>query len=110
MTDDPWDGSERRATDKRFAAAMNDVRALKVGVAELAEAVAVRTTEFQKVVRQVAVLLIALLLVLLVNSFYQVGRLSDRLDRGHATIACLLLTEPAGRTAQTLLDCQKGGR
>lgn len=104
-----YDGPDRRSTDKRFAAAMADVRDLRVGVADLAEAVAVRTTELQKVVRQVAVLLAAVLAILVVFSLWEVGRINDRLARGHDTITCLLLSDPSQRTAQTLIDCQRGG-
>lgn len=109
MTED-WDGNERRAVDKRFAAAMNDVRDLKSGVADLAEAVQVRTIEFQRVVRQVAMLLAGLLLILMLFSLWEVARLNQRLDHGHDTITCLLLTDPAARTAQTLIECQGGHR
>lgn len=110
MTDDPWDGSERRATDKRFAMAMNDVRALKVGVADLADAVQVRSAEFKGVVRQVAVLLAGLLVILMLFSMWQVTRLNERVDHGHDLLTCLLLVEPANRTAQTLIECQGGHR
>jgi len=107
MTDD-YDGPERRATDNRFAAAMADVRDLRIGVADLAEAVAVRTAEFKGVVRQVAILLASLLVILMTFSLFQVARLNDRLDHGHDTITCLLLTDPSARTAQSLIECQKG--
>lgn len=107
MTDD-YNGPERRATDQRFAAAMGEVRDLKVGVADLAEAVVVRTAEFQRVVRQVAVLLGGVLVILMVFSAWEVASIKDRLARGHETITCLLLTDPAARTAQSLIECQKG--
>ena len=106
---DPYDGPERRATDQRFAAAMTDVRDLRVGVADLAEAVAVRSAEFKGVVRQVAILLAGLLIVLIAFSTWQMSRLNTRLDDGHDTITCLLLSDPAQRTAQSLINCQKGG-
>lgn len=104
-----WDGPERRATDQRLAAAMSDVRDLRIGVADLAEAVQVRTVELQKVVRQVAMLLVGVLTILMVFSLWEVGRINDRLAHGHDTITCLLLADPAQRTAQALIDCQKGG-
>lgn len=110
MTDEPWDGKERRSVDRHLVDAMGDVRALRVGVADLAEAVRLKTVEFQRVVRQVALLLAALLVILVSFSLFQVSRLNTRLDHGHDMITCLLLTDPANRTAQTLIDCQKGGR
>lgn len=109
MNDD-WDGTERRAQDKRFTTAMADVRDLKVGIAGLADAVQVRTVEFQRVIRQVAGLLAILLVIIMAFSLWQVARLNDRLDHGHDLIACLLLTDPTARTAQTLIECQGGHR
>lgn len=105
---DGWDGDERRATDKRFAAAMADVRDLKIGVVDLAEAVQIRTAEFKNVVRQVAILLAVLLVIIMGFSLFQVSRLNARLDHGHDTITCLLLVEPTQRTAGSLIDCQRG--
>jgi hypothetical protein len=115
MTDD-WDGTERRAddprtfnsTDKRLAVAIAEVRDLRDAAAKLAEAVTVRTDEFQTVVRQVAMLLAGLLIIIVVFSLWQVGRLNNELKSGHTEISCLLLTDPSGRTAQAVLDCQKG--
>lgn len=104
-----YNGPERRAADQRLAAAMGDVRDLRIGVADLAEAVKVRTVELQRVVRQVGMLLTGMLVILVVFSLWEVGRINDRLARGHETITCLLLTDPAQRTAQTLITCQKGG-
>lgn len=101
---------ERRATDQRLAAALVEMRDLKVGIADFAEVVQIRTAEFKKVVRQVAALLAVLLVVLVLFSFWQVARLNTRLDHGHDVISCLLLFEPADRTAQTLIDCQRGRR
>ena len=109
MTDE-WDGSERRAADKRLTVAINEVRDLREATAKLADAVQVRASEFQRVIRQVTVLLAGLLVILMTFSLWQVARLNERLDHGHDLIICLLLTEPSQRTAQTLIDCQKGGR
>lgn len=102
-----WDGPERRATDQRLAAAMGDVRDLRIGVADLAEAVQVRTVELQKVVRQVAMLLTGVLAILMVFSLWEVGRINDRLAHGHKTIGCLLLLDPTQRTAAALVECQR---
>jgi hypothetical protein len=111
MTDD-WDGTERRATDKRFAAAMADVRDLKEGVATLADAVKVRDVEIGHGVRQVGLMLAVVLAVLVLFSLWLTGRSDDRLDdriaHGHDTLICLLLVSPDQRTAQTLIDCQRG--
>lgn len=108
--DEPWDGTERRVADKRFAAAMTEVHDLRVGVAALAEAVKVRDVEVGKGVRQVALLLAGLFILLVVFSLTLNARFNQRLDRGHDLITCLLLVDPGQRTAQTLIDCQRGTR
>src|SRR5687768_4766327 len=113
IPDDDWSGTERRAddprtfssTDKRLAVAIAEVRDLRDAAAKLAEAVTVRTDEFQRVIHQVAMLLAGLLVILMAFSSWQVGRLSSELKRGHAEITCLLLVDPSARTAQTLIDC-----
>ena len=107
MTED-WDGSERRAADKRLSVAIAEVRDLRDAAAKLAEAVTIRSAEFQRLFRQVAGLLAALLVLLMAFSLWQVARLNERLDHGHDLITCLLLIDPASRTAQTLVDCQRG--
>lgn len=107
MDEDPWDGTERRVTDKRFAAAMNEVHDLRVGVAALAEAVKVRDVEVGRGVRQVAILLAGLLVILIAFSLMMSSRFNQRLDHGHDTLICLLLVSPDQRTAQTLIDCQR---
>lgn len=104
----PDDLPERRATDQRLVAALNEMRDLKVGIADFAEAVQVRTAEFKAVVRQVAFLLAGLLAILMAFSLWQVSKLNGRLDDGQDKITCLLLVEPANRTAQSLIDCQRG--
>lgn len=104
-----WDGTERRAADKRLSVAISEVRDLRDAAAKLAEAVQVRSAEFQRLFRQVAGMIAVLLVVLMAFSLWQVARLNARLDHGHDLITCLLLTDPSGRTAQTLIDCQKGG-
>jgi hypothetical protein len=104
---DPDDIPERRRTDQRLVAALQEMRDLKVGIADFAEAVQVRTAEFKNVVRQIAGLLAVLLIVLVVFSLWEVSRLNERLDHGHDTITCLLLVEPGARTAETLINCQR---
>ena len=113
MTDE-WDGSERRVADKRLAvsdrrlaAAIAEVHELREAAAKLAEAVKVRTSEFRRVVQQVAVMLAVLLVILVVFFLWQGARLNQRIDHGHDLITCLLLVDPASRTAQTLIDCQR---
>lgn len=108
MTDELEGLPERRATDKRLAAALSEMRELKVGIADFADTVKIRTTEFQKVVRQIALLLVGLLAILMAFSLWQVSRMNDRLDHGHDLITCLLLVSPDQRTAQSLIDCQRG--
>lgn len=108
MTTEEWDGTERRAADKRLSVAITEVRDLRDATAKLAEAVTVRSSEFQRLFRQVAGLLGALLVILTAFSLWQVARLNDRVDRGHDLITCLLLVDPTARTAQTLIDCQRG--
>lgn len=107
MTEEQWDGRERRTV---LIEALGDVRDLRLGVADLTEAVRIRAIEFQRVIRQVALLLAVLLVVLITFSMFQIARLNERLDRGHGAITCLLLLEPADRTVQTLIDCQRGAR
>lgn len=106
MTDE-WDGTERRVTDNRLAAAIAEVRDLRDAAAKLADAVQVRTVEFQRLFWQVAGLLAALLVILMVFSMWQASRFSERLDHGHDLLTCLLLVEPGVRTAQTLIECQR---
>lgn len=108
MMNEEWDGTERRAADKRLSVAIAEVRDLRDAAAKLAEAVTVRSAEFQRLFRQVAAMLAVLLVLLMVFSLWQVARLNERLDHGHELITCLLLIEPAARTAQTLVDCQRG--
>ena len=98
MTDEPWDGSERRMADKRLAVAIAEVRDLRDAAAKLAEAVQVRSDEFRRLFLQ---------LIIVSFSLWQVARLNERLDGGHDLITCLLLVDPAARTAQTLIDCQR---
>ena len=107
MTDEPWDGSERRMADKRLAVAIAEVRDLRDAAAKLAEAVQVRSDEFRRLFLQTAALLGVLLLIIVSFSLWQVARLNERLDGGHDLITCLLLVDPAARTAQTLIDCQR---
>lgn len=106
MTDE-WDGTERRVTDNRLAAAIAEVRDLRDAAAKLADAVQVRTDEFQRVIRQVAIMLAALLIIIMAFSMWQVSRLTNELNRGHDLLTCLLLVEPGVRTAQTLIECQR---
>jgi hypothetical protein len=103
---DPWDGQERRLADKRLALAVAEVRDLRLAAADLAEAVRVRASEFQNVVRQIAILLAIALVISVGVSTWQVGRLTSELAAGQRTITCLLLVGTEGRTAQTLVDCQ----
>lgn len=107
MTTEDWDGPERRAADKRLSVAINEVRDLRDATAKLAEAVTVRSAEFRRLFQQVAAMLAALLVVLVAFSLWQVARLNERLDGGHELIICLELTDPAARTAETLIDCQR---
>lgn len=109
MTDHLDGLPERRATDQRLAAALSEMRDLKVGIADFADAVQVRATEFKNVVRQVALLLAVLFLMIVAFSFWQVDKMNERLDAGHDVITCLLLVAPESRTAQHLIDCQQGG-
>lgn len=106
MTDE-WDGTERRAADKKLAVAIAEVRELRDAAAQLAEAVTVRTDEFRRLFLQVAAMQVALLLILIGFSRWEEGHLNKRLDRGHDLITCLLLVEPTTRTAQTLIECQR---
>jgi hypothetical protein len=105
---DSWDGSERRLADQRLSAAIAEVHDLREAAAKLAEAVVVRSAEFQRLIRQVAFLLAGMLVIIMLFSLWQVGRLNAELKRGHVEITCLLLVDPAARTAQTLIDCQRG--
>lgn len=107
MTDD-WDGTERRIGDKRLSVAIAEVRELREAAAKLAEAVVVRDTDFRRTVQQVGAMLAALLIILLSFSLWQVARMNNRVDHSHDLITCLLLVEPQARTAQTLVDCQRG--
>lgn len=109
MTDSDWDGTERRAAEKKLSVAIAEVRDLRDAAAKLAEAVVVRDTEFRQVIQKVAMLLAGLLVILMAFSLWQVSRLNERLDHGHDLITCLLLVDPSARTAQTLIDCQRGG-
>ena len=109
MTDDQWDGSERRAADKRLSVAIGEVRDLRDAAAKLAEAVTVRTDEFQRVIQRVGMMLAALLIVLMTFSLWQVSRLNQHLDDGHDLLTCLLLITPETRTAASLIECQRGG-
>jgi hypothetical protein len=100
---------ERRQTDKRLVAALEEMRELKVGIADFAEIVkdpGCRSRSW--CVRQVGVLLAVLLVILMAFSLWQVSKLNARLDGGQDKITCLLLIEPADRTAQSLIDCQRG--
>lgn len=114
MTDE-WDGtSERRVSDKRLAVAdkrlataIAEVRDLRDAAAKLADAVQVRTDEFQRVVQRVGMMLAAVLAVLVIFSMWQVSRLTDELDHGHDLITCLLLVNPEARTAASLIECQR---
>lgn len=106
MTEE-WDGSERRAADKRLSVAIAEVRDLRDAAAKLAEAVTVRSDEFRRLFLQVAAMLAALFVAIAVFSLWQVARLNTHLDEGHDLITCLLLVDPSARTAQTLIDCQR---
>lgn len=113
MTDE-WDGTERRVADKRLAVAdqrlavaIAEVRDLREAAAKLAEAVQVRTNEFRRVVQQVAMMLAAVLVIIIIFEMWQESRVNQRIDQGHDLITCLLLIDPASRTAQTLIDCQR---
>jgi hypothetical protein len=108
MTDDSWDGTERRAVDHRFERAITDVRALKAGVADLADAVRVKSDTLHKVMVRIAVLVGALFVAIVVTNVFFVKGLNDHMDHGHDTLTCLLLIEPPARTAQSLIDCQRG--
>lgn len=108
MTDtDDWDGTERRVADKRLAVAIAEVRDLRDAAAKLAEAVQVRSDEFRRLLLQVAAMLAVLFIAIATFSLWQVARLNDRVDHGHDLITCLLLIEPAQRTAASLIECQK---
>lgn len=113
MTEDNWDGTERRVSDqmsiadKRLAVAITEVRDLRNAAAKLAEAVQVRASQFQRLFLQVAGLTAILFVAIVIFSMWQVGRLTDKLDHGHDLITCLLLVDPSTRTAQTLIDCQR---
>lgn len=108
MTEADWDGTERRVADNRLVTAIGEVRDLRDAAAKLADAVQVRTDEFQRVIQRVGMMLAALLVVLMAFSLWQVSRLNHHLDAGHDLLTCLLLIGPDQRTAQTLIDCQRG--
>ena len=112
---EPWDGVERRVSDRlpsaadgRLAAATAEVRELRTAAAKLAVAVEVRSDQFRRLFLQIAGLVVVLFIAIMVFSMWQVGRLTGRLSHGQQIITCLLLTDPSTRTAQTFIDCQRG--
>lgn len=106
MTDPHWDGTERRAVDQRFEKSMADVRSLKIGVADLADAVRIKSDTLHRVMVRMAMLVAALFASLVVMTVVVVNGLNRHMDAGHARIICTINLTPEQKTALGELACK----
>lgn len=102
---EPWDGVERRVVDERFEKSMADVRSLKSGVADLADAVRIKSDTLHRIMMRIAWLFAAMFVALTVISLILVNGLNRHMDRGHGRIICELNLTPEQKAALGDLAC-----
>lgn len=83
-----WDGTERRAVDERFEKAMSDVRSLKSGVTDLADAVRVKSDTLHRIMVRIGLLFVALFVAQMISSLVFVNGINRHMDQGHNRLSC----------------------
>lgn len=119
MTDlDDYDGPERRGPERvALSVALEEVRGLKGAVQKLAVAVeespsredlVLSARKMREGLFWMAGMLTLFLVFIVVALTVQHSRLEQDVTREYDSVVCLLLVDPAARTAQSLIDCQQG--
>lgn len=105
---DQWDaeGPERRAVDQRFEKSMADVRALKTGVADLADAVRIKSDTLHRIMVRMGYLFVGLFVALMLMSFMFITMLNRHMDDGHRRIMCHIELTAEQKAALGDLACK----